>query len=196
MDAALLRNLGVNEAIIQALQKSYGEEQAEMEILPDKHDLKLVLKRKSLENLKPHILTFPGFFKVKPVLQKAEPGTEIPNESYQCEDTFEFLPESEAAKENLKINGVGIRLSDSLLKLLKYFAQKMVDTKTGWAYIQDMRVEGVIPSDGYQSFSRLRSDINGYLLKKNAKDLIEANGRKQYRLSVDPTNIKMPMEIK
>ncbi len=105
---------------------------------------------------------------------------------------MEFLAESAKTKENLKINDIEMRLSDALLNLLRYLAQKIVDTKTGWVYIQDMRTDGVIPSDGYQSFSRLRNSMAGYLLKKNPNQFIEASGRKQYRLSIDPKNVKFP----
>ena len=191
MDVILLRNLGVNEAIIQALEKSYGEEYEGLEITQDKHDLKLLLKRNGLQKLKQHVLTLPGFFKRNTPFQKPESDHSVSREHYNCDDTLEFVSTSITAKVNLKINGAGMRLSDGLFKLLYYFAQKMVDTKAGWVYIQDIKSDGVIPSGAYQSFSRLRSAIGGYLLKKNAKDFIEANGSKQYRLSVDPKNIKI-----
>lgn len=194
MDTALLRHLGVNEAIVNALQKSYGEDLEELEILQDKSDLRLLLKRHDVQNFKPHVLTIHGFFSKKTFSQIAESEVEYHVEHYNCKDTIEFLPQSETAKENLKINGVKLHLSDSLLKLLRYLAEKVVANKVGWVYVQDMKSEGIIPSDGYQPFSRLRTAIAGYLLKKNAKELIEANGRKQYRLSVDPKRIKFPKE--
>ena len=196
MDVTLLRNLGVKEAIIQALKKSYGEEHEALEILQDKHDLRLLLKRKGCQNIDPHILTLPGFFKKNTFAQKMEVDNAPLVEFYNCKDTLEFLAESSKTKENLKINGIEMRLSDALLNLLRYLAQKIVDTKTGWVYIQDMKKAKVIPSDGYQSFSRLRSSMAGYLLKKNANQFIEASGRKQYRLSIDPKNIKFPVEDK
>ena len=196
MDATLLRNLGVNEAIIRALLKSYGEECEELEIMQDKHDLRLLVKRNGYRHTKPHVLRLPGFFEKDALSRKSRSDNALLIERYNCKDTLEFLPESITAKENLKINGVGMRLSDAHLKLLRYLAQKIVDTKTGWVYIQDMNDEGVIPSDGYQAFSRLRSAVVGYLLKKNARDFIEANGRKQYRLSIDPKNIKFFMKGK
>lgn len=190
MDERLLRNLGVNEAIIQALLKSYGEECEELGIRQDKHDLRLLVKRNGYSQAKPYVLWLPGFFEKEALSRKTRPDNALLIEHYNCHDTLEFLPGFTTAKENLKINGVGMRLSDAHLKLLRYLAQKIVDTKTGWVYIQDMMDEGVIPSDGYQSFSRLRSAVIGYLLNKNARDFIEANGRKQYRLSIDPKNIK------
>ena len=190
MHSTLLRNLGVNEVIVQALQKSYGEEYKALEILQDKHDLRLLLKRNGSQDIDPHILTLPGFLKGNTALQNAVPDAIRFIEHYNCHDTLEFLPESHYSKENLKINDEAVRLSDAPLKLLRYFAQKNVDTQTGWVYIQDMKSDRVIPSDGYQAFSRLRSAVGGYLLKKNAKDLIEANGKKQYRLSINPAHIK------
>ncbi len=190
MDATLLRNLGVNEAIIQALQKSYGED-PELEIMQESYDLRLLLRRTDLRHSPPHVLTLPGFFRRDTASKRIEPVSSLPTERYSCNDALEFLSKSSAVRENLRINGIEIRLSDSLFNLLYYFARNAVRTKTGWIYIQDMKSDGVIPSDGYQSFSRLRSAVGGYLLKKNAKDFIEANGRKQYRLSVDPINIKI-----
>ena len=192
MDVTLLRNLGVNEAIIQALKKSFGEEHEALEILQDKQDLRLLLKRKGFQNIEPHILILPGFFKKNDFAHKSEVDNAQLIESYNCKDTLEFLAQSPKTKENLKINDIEMRLSDALLNLLRYLAKKTVDTKTGWVYIQDMKTDGVIPSDGYQSFSRLRSSMAGYLLKKNPNQLIEASGRKQYRLSIDPRNIKFP----
>lgn len=194
MATDLLRHLGVDEAIVTALQKSYGKDFEELEILQDKSDLRLLL-RQSAQNLKPHsILTIHGFFGKKKVDQVAEAEAEYHVERYNCRDTIEFLPGSETVKENLKINGDGLHLGDALLRLLRYLADKVVETNGGWVYVQDMKAEGVIPSDGYQPFSRLRSSIAGYLLKKNPKDFIEANGKKQYRLSADPKNIRFPKE--
>jgi len=190
MDATFLRNLGVNEAIIQALQKSYGDEYEELEIMLDKQDLKLLLKRNGHSNGKPQILTLPGFFKMHFLSHQIETDI-VAAIHYNCRDTLEFLSAHNSLKENLRINGTDMWLSDSLLRLLRYLAEKVIDTKSGWVYIQDMKTDGVIPSDGYQSFSRLRSAMAGYLLNRNGRDFIEANGRKQYRLSVDPKNIRL-----
>jgi hypothetical protein len=188
MDAILLRYLGVDEAIIQALKHSYGERCAELEIMQEKQDLKLLFKRNHIQNLKPHIVTIPGYFITNSFCQKA--SSLVSAVHYNCSDTLVFLPESTQTKENITINGVGLCLSDTPLKLLRHLAKKTVDTKTGWVYIQDMRAAGVISSDGYQAFSRLRSAVATYLLKKNAEDFIEANGKKQYRLAIDPKHIK------
>jgi hypothetical protein len=38
----------------------------------------------------------------------------------------------------------------------------------------------------------LRSILAGYLLEKNPHDVIESNGRKQYRLAIDPVNVLIP----
>jgi hypothetical protein len=191
MDSALLRNLGVNEAIIQALQKSYGEGEGEFEILQDKHDLRLLVKNnRSLEQGKIQIFTLLGFFDGLDSQKRFDLQDAPPARESRCEDVFEFLPEDGALSDNLKINDVSLHLCVSLLKPLRYLAQKKVDTKSGWAYIQDMKTDGVIPSEGYQLFSRIRAALAGYLINKNGKHLIEANGRKQYRLALDPGNIK------
>ena len=193
MDTALLRHLGVNEAIINALQKAM-EMISKSEILQDRADLRLLVRRSSVPNFKPHVLTIHDFFSKKTFAQIARSDVEYRVERFNCQDQIEFLASSLTARENVRINGIGLRLSDAMLKLFRYLAEKVEATKVGWVYIQDMKADGVIPSDSYQSFSRLRSAVGGYLLKKNPKDFIEANGRKQYRLSVDPKKIKLPKE--
>lgn len=191
MDAVLLRNLGFDEALIQALQKSHGEYK-EIEILQDHPDLRLLLNNKE-GSKKSHILTIPGYFKKDGSRQKVECDIlPVPAGPYNCRDVIEFLAHARAAKPNVKINDVGIRLGEAPLKLLRYLAEKLVDTQTGWVYIQDIRSEGAVPSDGYQAFSRLRAAVAGYLLEKNGNDFIEASGRKQYRLSIDPKNVRFP----
>lgn len=190
MNTSLLRNLGVNEAIIIALEKSYGDDsQSNLEIMQEQLDLKLLIKQGKSIDGKCDVVSLPGFFK-KNTLKNLKADAVPAEARYNCNDVLEFLPESASMKENLRINGVDLRLSDALIKLLRFLAKKTVESKTGWVYIQDLMAEEIIPSDGYQSFSRLRGVIGGYLLKKNPRDLIEANGKKQYRLSVAPNHIK------
>lgn len=196
MDTALLKNLGVNERIIQAIQKSYGDSLEELEILQDKSDLKLVLKRSRLGDFKPHVVTIHDFFEKKSFAGVAEAEVEYNAEKYKCRDIFEFLPSSDLGGSNLCLNGAKIQLPEALYRLLYFLAQEMRKTQSGWVYIQDLQQAGVIRSDGYQPFSRLRSALAGYLVKKNPKDLIESNGHKQYRLSVDPKNIRVTDGIK
>jgi len=192
MDTALLRNLGVNEKIIQAIQKSYGDNLEDLEILQDKADLKLVLKRHQAPNNKAHVVTIHDFFEKKSFSQIAESEVEYHVEKYKCKDTIAFFPHALPGEPNVSINGDKLMLADALYKLLYHLGHEMKQTETGWVYIQDLQSNGIIHSDGYQPFSRLRSALGGYLLKKNPKDLIESNGRKQYRISINPKNISIP----
>lgn len=196
MNAELLRYLGVNDAIIHAIQKSYGEELEDLEIKQDQDDLKLVLRKSGNVGFKPHVLTIQSFFEKKTYQQIKEAEIQYGVTRYNCRDALEFIPEGLSAGENLIINGAQLKLCDSLYRLLRYLAQELKRTEVGWVYIQDLKEDKIIPSDGYQPFSRLRSAIAGYLLDKNPKDFLESNGRKQYRLSVDPKNILFRTEVK
>ena len=192
MAVALLRNLGVDQTIIEALVKSYGAELQGLEISKEDVDLKLIVKDPDKEERTSHVLTLSKFFGER-ALKVAEEGAVYRR---QCRDRFEFLTNDGSDKENLCVNGVGMKLSDSLYSLFLCLAHAVQDTENGWVYIQDLKEKGIIPSDGYQPFSRLRMALAGYLLEKNPHDVIESNGRKQYRLSVDPDNILIPEGIK
>ena len=195
MNAELLRYLGVNDAIIHAIQKSYGEELEDLEIKQDKDDIKLVLRKSGNVGFKPHILTIQSFFEKKTYQQIKEAEIQYGVTRYNCRDALEFIPEGLSSGENLIINGAKLKLCDSLYRLLRYLAQELKRTEVGWVYIQDLKEDKIIPSDGYQPFSRLRSAIAGYLLHNNPKEFLESNGRKQYRLSVDPKNIIFRTEV-
>ncbi len=190
MDTALLKNLGVNEQLIQAIQKSYGDNLEELEILQDKSDLKLVLRRTHEPDFKPHVVTIHDFFEKKSFSQVAEAEVEYCVEKYKCRDKICFFTGASHGEPNVSINGEKLIFGDALYKLLYHLAEQMKQTQTGWVYIQDLQEVKIIRSDGYQPFSRLRGAVAGYLLKKNPKEFIEANGRKQYRLSVNPSNIE------
>lgn len=196
MNAELLRYLGVNDTIINAIQKSYGNELEDLEIKQDDSDLKLVLRKSGSAGFKPHVLTIQSFFKKKTYAQIKEAEIQYGVTKYNCRDTLEFIPEGISSGENLVINGAKLKLCDSLYRLLSYLAKELKRSEVGWVYIQDLKEDKIIPSDGYQPFSRLRSAIAGYLLDKNPKDFLESNGRKQYRLSVDPKNIIFRAEVK
>ncbi len=196
MNAELLRYLGVNNTIINAIQKSYGEELEELEIQQDQSDLKLILRKTGPVGFKPHVLTIQSFFEKKTYAQIKEAEIQYGVTKYNCRDVLEFMPDGISSGENLVINGAKLKLCDSLYKLLSYLAKELKKTEVGWVYIQDLKEAKIIPSDGYQPFSRLRSAIAGYLLEKNPKDFLESNGRKQYRLSIDPKNIIFRTEVK
>lgn len=196
MDTALLKHLGVHEKIVQALEKSSGEKIEELEIEQSVSGLKLILRYRLESGIKTHIITLNH-----PEEKKALISAETPQEdyaagtgAYRCGDRILFL-EPDRAGVNLILNGHKLRLSDSLFRLLLYLAHEMKKTGKGWVSIQDLREGRLIPSDGYQPFSRLRGVVAGYLIKKNPRDFLEANGCKQYRISVPPAHIMLPEEI-
>lgn len=191
MAVALLKNLGVDQVIIQALVKSYGKDLQGLEIAKDDNDLKLVVKNAGGPERNTHILTISRFFS-ESTGRVVEPEPLYGYKSYKCRDRIEFLESDGSDAENVRINGTGLKLSDALYNLLHHLAEVAIESENGWVYIQDLKEQGIIPSDGYQPFSRLRSILAGYLLEKNPHDVIESNGRKQYRLAIDPANILIP----
>jgi len=193
MDTALLKHLGVHERIVRALEKSSGGKYEELEIEQGNACLRLILRYRHSAGLKTHIITLNDLLDTEPsCLTTAEPQAEYAAapDTYRCQDRLLFLaPQTETGGSNLSLNGQKIKLSDSLFRLLHYLAGEMKKTGIGWVSIQDLRTARLIPSDGYQPFSRLRSVVAGYLLKKNARDFLESNGCKEYRLSIPPRNI-------
>ncbi len=187
MAVSLLRNLGVDETIVQALRKSCGEDLEGLQIEKDDDDLKLLVKCTEGASQSPHVVTIHRFFEKKTFSQALDP--ESSKEHYNCRDEIVLLADDNSGKYNVKINGREMRLSDSLFQLLLRLAQELKKDNGGWVYVQDLITAEIIPSDGYYPFSRLRSAIAGYLLGKNPNDFIECNGRKQYRISTDPGNV-------
>ncbi len=192
----LLRDLGVDEIIINALRNSYGENLEVIQIAKDDADLRLLLKSINGSQKLPQVVTVHRFSKENNSKQEEEICVESSVEDYNCQDTLAFLPDDGSNKSNIRLNGHEVRLSDTSFQLLKYLAQELKRTTGGWAYIQDLVKEGIVPTDSYYPFTRLRSAIAGYLLEKNPKDFIQANGRKQYRISVDPKNISISEDVK
>ncbi len=191
MGVSLLKNLGVDETIIQALCKSYGEKLEGLQITKDEGDLKLLVPCSKGPDHSPHVVTIERFFEKQSSAQMPGPDVKSSTEQYRCLDKITFLSDDNSGKCNVKINGHEVRLGDSSLQLLRYLARELKRTGNGWVYLQDLVAEEIMPSGGYQPFDRLRSAIAGYLLNKNPKDLIESNGRKQYRISTDPGNVEI-----
>ncbi len=189
MDHDFLKDLGVDEKIAQAIKNNYGDCLDELEIFPDRADLKLILRGPNTTSLKPRILTIHDFFenKVSPQVCEGTDGYHV--EKYKCRDIVELFPYASPGEANLRLNGENVMLGEALYKLLFHLAQELGKTQTGWVYLQDLQSSGIVRSDGYQPFSRLRSALSGYLLKKNPRDFIESSGQKQYRLSANPKNI-------
>lgn|GEM_PF-1554211 len=194
MDTALLKHLGVHERIVQALEKSSNGKFEELEIEQGNACLRLILRYRHSTGLKTHIITLNDLLDTGPsCLTAAEPQASYAAgapETYRCQDRLLFLAhQTETGGSNLSLNGQKLKLSDSLFRLLHHLAGAMKKTGEGWVSIQDLRSARLIPPDGYQPFSRLRSVLAGYLLKKNPRDFLESNGCKEYRLSVPSRNI-------
>lgn len=191
MDTALLKHLGVNETIVRALEKSWGQKIDELEIEQGYEGLRLILRNRRAEGLQTQIISLKnerGF--LPDSVSEASPDySAIPKGSYRCLDQLVIYKNTDSLSPNVALNGQAFRLGDSLFKLLSYFARQVKSGAQGWVSIQDLRGARVIPSEGYQVFSRLRSVVAGYLLRKNPREFIEANGCKEYRLSIPPVHI-------
>ncbi len=196
MGVSLLKNLGVDRRIIQALQKTYGEDLKQVEFEKEAGDLKLLVQCRKDPTCLPHVLTIRHFFEDKIYDQVAETAVKYSTEHYNCRDVIALLPDDNSGRGNVKINGHEIHLGDSMFHLLRSLAKELKKNEGGWVYVQDLADAGILPSEGYQPFNRLRSAIAGYLLDKNPKVFIESNGRKQYRISTDPSNVEIVEEAK
>lgn len=191
MDTALLKHLGVNETIVRALEKSWGEKIDELEIEQGHEGLRLILRSRRAEGLETQIISLKSETGFLPgaVSDTSPDYKAVPKGCYRCQDQLMLYKPADSLSPNVALNGQAFRLGDSLFKLLAYFAQQVKGGGQGWVSIQDLRAARVIPSEGYQVFSRLRSVIAGYLLRKNPRDFIEANGCKEYRLSIPAEHI-------
>ncbi len=196
MEVSLLKNLGVDEKIIQALQKTYGKDLKKVQFEKEYDDLKLFVKGRKDPVFLPSVLTIRHFFEEKTCSQVSESVVKYAAEHYYCRDTITFLPDDNSGRGNVRINGHEIRLGEAMFQLMMHLARGLKNTQGGWVYVQDLVDAGIIPSLGYQPFNRLRSALAGYLLDKNPKVFIESNGRKQYRISTDPSNVEILDEAK
>lgn len=198
MDTALLKHLGVDARILMALEKSWGSQLEEVEIEQGDSGLRLILRARQESGFKTQIITL-NAQQEKQSLGTAESEAyynAVRQSGCRCRDTIDFFPAAEPGEANVRLNGQRFRMSDSLFRLLHCLGLEMKRSKPGWISIQDLRAARVIPSEGYQIFSRLRSVVAGYLLEKNPREFLEANGVKQYRLSVPPGNIRFFKEGK
>ena len=192
MDTTLLKHLGVHERVVQALQKSSGGRFEAVEIEQSAAGLRLIVRYREADQSRAHIITLTDLPENSPSSVCSEPQAEYTAgniSACRCKDTITFLSPRDAGQPNLRINGQKLRMGDSLFRLLHHLAVQMKKDNIGWIAMQDLREARLIPKEGYQIFSRLRSVVAGYLLAKNPRDFIEANGCKQYRLSVPPENI-------
>ncbi len=194
MCVTLLRNLGVDETIIKALRKSYGENLEGLQIEKDDADLRLLLKSVNGAEKPPQVVTIHRFFQEDTSKRKDSVCEESSEGKYCCRDTIGFLPDDGSNKSNIRINGHEMRLSETSIQIMKYLAKDLKKTSVGWVYIQDLVKDGIVPTDNYYPFTRLRAALAGYLLEKNPKEFLQANGRKQYRISTDPKNVSIPEE--
>lgn len=191
MDTTLLKHLGVHEAVLQALEKSWGSGLDELEIEQGENGLRLILRGRGGEGTRvQQVISLRGVFPAAGVSEAPEIYQADGKKTGRCRDLLELLGAGEGLEPNVAINGRAFRLGDSLYRLLAKLAREKQARSPGWISIPDLRAARVIPSDGYQIFSRLRGAVAGYLLEKNARDFIESNGSKAYRLSIPAENIR------
>jgi len=107
---------------------------------------------------------------------------------YLCYDKIS-IPDQEPKNRTYTayVNEKQVHLGESLYRLLIRFAVELKKGNGGWVNVYTLYEERIISDpEKYHIYSDLRSKLEGCLLKGNAKDLIESDGSKNYRLSVHP----------
>jgi len=107
---------------------------------------------------------------------------------YLCYDKIR-IPAQEPKNRTYTIcvNEKSVQLGESLYKLLVRFDVELKKGNGGWVNVYTLYEEKIITDpERYHIYSELRTKLEGCLLKGNAKDLIESDGSKNYRLSIHP----------
>jgi len=105
---------------------------------------------------------------------------------YLCYDKIR-IPDQEPKNRTytMYVNEKPVKLGESLYRLLVRLAAELKKGNGGWVNVYTLYGDKIITDpEKYHIYSDLRSKLEGCLLKGNAKDLIESDGSKNYRLSV------------
>jgi len=99
---------------------------------------------------------------------------------YKCYDKIRIPGTAPMKRSNdLEVNGHKIKMPDNAFKLFIELVVASKKNKGGW-------LTKTVEAGKYQIFDRVRSPIQGSLLGKDAKKLIENDASKQYRISTHP----------
>jgi len=107
---------------------------------------------------------------------------------YKCFDKIDIPGNNSNNRSNeIFVNGVKIKISDSIFLLLLRLIVELKKGKGGWVNKYTLHEEQIVTDpDKYQIYSNLRSALQGSLLNKDAKKFIENDGSKNYRISTCP----------
>jgi len=85
------------------------------------------------------------------------------------------------------VNGVKIKIGDSIFLLLLRFIVELKKGEGGWINKNTLKSERIINDPNkYQIYSRLRTALKGSLIDKDGEKFIESDGSKNYRVSTHP----------
>lgn len=115
---------------------------------------------------------------------------------YNCKDKIYIPGTSSFYRSNeIIVNGIKIKIGDSLFLLLLRLAVELKKGEGGWVNIYSLYDEHIISDpDKYQIYSRLRTAIKGSLIDKDGEKFIENDGSKNYRISTHPDFISYNKE--
>lgn len=107
---------------------------------------------------------------------------------YKCFDKIHIPGVQESHRSNkVIINGIDAKMGDSLFVLFLRLILQLKKDNNGWIDRYSLHEEGITTDpEKFQIFSNLRTFVGGYLIKKNAREFIENNGSKKYRISTHP----------
>lgn len=107
---------------------------------------------------------------------------------YNCKDRIYIPGTSSFYRSNeIIVNGIKIKIGDSLFLLLLRLAVELKKGESGWVNISTLHIDRIITvPDKYQIYSRLRTTLQGSLIDKDGEKFIENDGSKNYRISTHP----------
>jgi hypothetical protein len=110
---------------------------------------------------------------------------------YKCKDQI-YIPGTNSfyRSDEIIVNRNKIKIGDSLFLLLLRLVVELKKGEGGWVNIHSLCDEHNIANpDKYQIYSNLRTVLQGSLINKNAKEFIENDGSKNYRIPTHPVFI-------
>ncbi len=106
---------------------------------------------------------------------------------YQCYDKIDIPGTIPMGRSNfIMVNENKVRIGDSLFILLLRFVVELKKNAGGWVNVQDFKSEGIITSNGYQAYGRLRTALVGSLTDRDGQRFIQNDKARNYRISTHP----------
>lgn len=107
---------------------------------------------------------------------------------YRCRDKIHIPGSTPKYRSNIVVvNEHEANVGDKPFNLLVRLIVELKKENGGWVSVHDLVEEGIAADrEHHQIYSRLRKSIEGSLLNRDAKQLIENDGSKRYRISTHP----------